>query len=457
MARAVLVLSALAIVAACGDAASDLMEPAAGGDASVRFATRNAFGQPIPDLDAAERRVFEVGDSFFTQNWVTAPSSTEARDGLGPLLNAQACASCHVRDGRGRPPESPDDPERGTLVRLSVPGETAWGGPVPDPVYGDQFQDRAISGVEPEGTVVTTYREITGSYADGTPYTLSEPLHGFTDLAYGPLDPDVLTSTRVAPQLIGMGLLEAVPEADLLALADPDDEDGDGVSGRPNYVTPGLDGTRQLGRFGWKANTPTVRDQVVDAFLGDIGITSDEHPEQNCPAAATACREAPHGGTPEIPADRVDDVEMYMQTLGVPERRNLDDPAVAEGARLFASLGCSACHTPTLTTGDHPVTQLAGQVIHPFSDLLLHDMGPGLADGRPDFLASGSEWRTPPLWGIGLVETVNGHTLFLHDGRARNLEEAVLWHGGEAAAAQAGFTALSAAERDALITFLESL
>ncbi len=457
MARAVLVLSALAIVASCSDPGSGLLEPAGGGDATVRFATINAFGQPMPGLSAAERRSFEVGDSFFTQNWVTAPSSTEARDGLGPLFNAQACASCHVRDGRGRPPATPDDPERGTLVRLSVPGETAWGGPLPDSGYGDQFQDRAISGVEPEGTVATTYREIRGAYADGTAYTLSEPLYDFTDLAYGPMDPDVLTSTRVAPQLVGMGLLEAVPEADILELADPDDEDGDGISGRPNYVTPGPGEPRRLGRFGWKANTPTVRLQVVDAFLGDLGITSDEHPENNCPPTAAACREAPDGGSPEVPADRIDDIEFYMQTLGVPERRNLDDPAVEQGAELFASLGCTACHNPTFTTADHPVPQLGGQVIHPYTDLLLHDMGSGLADGRPDFLATGSEWRTPPLWGIGLVEKVNGHTMFLHDGRARSLEEAVLWHGGEAATAQDRFTALSADERESLIAFLESL
>ena len=450
-------LAALGAVAACGGADPELLDPASGGDATVAFATRNAFGQPIPGLTARERRVFEVGDSFFTQNWVTAPSSTDARDGLGPLLNAQACASCHVGDGRGRPPQSPEDPERGLLVRLSVPGETAWGAPLPEPLYGDQLQDRAISGVAAEGIVRITHEEIEGTYADGTTYTLSGPRYDFTDLAYGALDAATLTSPRVAPQVIGMGLLEAVPEAAVLDLADPDDADGDGVSGRPNYVATGPDEPVTLGRFGWKANVATVRDQVAGAFAGDIGITSDEHPEENCPTPAVACLAAPTGGSPEIPADRMDDMEFYSQTLAVPARRGVDEPEVERGAELFAAIGCTACHTPTLLTGDHPVTQLSGQEIHPYTDLLLHDMGPGLADGRPDFLATGSEWRTPPLWGIGLVETVNGHTTFLHDGRARNLEEAVLWHGGEAAGAQGRFTALDAADRAAVVAFLESL
>jgi CxxC motif-containing protein (DUF1111 family) len=453
---AALGLVALSGVAGCGGADPELLDPASGGDATVAFATRNAFGQPIPGLTARERRVFEVGDSFFTQNWVTARASTEARDGLGPLLNAQACASCHVGDGRGRPPQSPEDPERGLLVRLSLAGETAWGAPVPDPVYGDQLQDRAISGVPAEGTVIITHEEVAGSYGDGTTYTLSQPRYQLTDLAYGPIEA-ALTSPRVAPQVVGMGLLEAVPEAAVLDLADPDDADGDGVSGRPNYVATGPGEPERLGRFGWKANVATVRDQVAGAFAGDIGITSDEHPEENCPTPAAACRAAPTGGSPEIPADRMDDMEFYSRTLAVPARRRVDEPEVERGAEVFAAIGCTACHTPTLLTGDHPVSQLSGQEIHPYTDLLLHDMGPGLADGRPDFLATGSEWRTPPLWGIGLVETVNGHSLFLHDGRARSLEEAVLWHGGEAAGAQGRFVALDAADRAAVIAFLESL
>jgi CxxC motif-containing protein (DUF1111 family) len=304
--------------------------------------------------------------------------------------------------------------------------------------------------------VIITHEEVAGSYADGTTYTLSQPRYQLTGLAYGPLEAP-LTSPRVAPQVVGMGLLEAVPEAALLDLADPDDADGNGVSGRPNYVATGPGEPERLGRFGWKANVATVRDQVAGAFAGDIGITSDEHPEENCPTPATACRAAPTGGSPEIPADRMDDMEFYSRTLAVPARRRVDEPEVERGAELFAAIGCTACHTPTLLTGDHPVSQLSGQEIHPYTDLLLHDMGPGLADGRADFLATGSEWRTPPLWGIGLVETVNGHTLFLHDGRARNLEEAVLWHGGEAAGAQGRFTALDAADRAAVIAFLESL
>ena len=317
-------------------------------------------------------------------------------------------------------------------MRLSVSGETDWGAPLPEPVYGDQLQDRAIADVEPEGAIAITHREIEGTYADGSAYTLSEPRYELTDLAYGPLDAGVLTSPRVAPQIIGMGLLEAIPEPAILELADPDDVDGDGVSGRPNYVTGGPGEAAVIGRFGWKANVATVRDQVTGAFAGDIGITSDEHPDELCPTPATACRSRPDRGIARAPRRPRRRHRVLHADAGRPGAAGPRRPRSPRGAELFSTIGCTACHVATLTTGDHPVSQLAGPGDPPYTDLLLHDMGPGLADGRPDFLATGSEWRTPPLWGIGLVETVNGHTTFLHDGRARNLEEAVLWHGGEA-------------------------
>ena len=248
------------------------------------------------------------------------------------------------------------------------------------------------------------------------------------------------------------GLINAWP------LADPDDADGDGISGRPNMVWDIRRSEVVLGRFGWKANEPTVEQQAAAAFLGDIGITSTLFPEENCPAAQDACAAAPNGGTPEIPDERLAQVEFYVQTLAVPAMRNVDDPRVRRGAELFVQTGCAACHRPRHVTGDdHPVEPLRNQTIFPFTDLLLHDMGEGLADGRPDGLATGREWRTPPLWGIGLVEVVNRHTMFLHDGRARSLEEAILWHGGEGQAARDQFMALTRDERDALLQFLRSL
>lgn len=450
--------TALLVVAACSSASgASPLDPNLGGDTTRVDASRNSFALPAPTLDNEERRRFEVGDSFFTQNWVIAPASTDARDGLGPTFNARACASCHVLDGRGMPPGSGDDAALGLLLRLSVPGENDVGGPVPDPVYGGQLQDNSVNGVPAEGHVEVTYALITGVYEDGTEYELRDPTFTIVDLAFGPLGDEVMISPRLAPQVIGMGLLEAVPEATIVALADPDDADGDGISGRVNQAWNPATGQLELGRFGWKANQPTVEAQVADAFVGDIGITSSLHPQQNCPAVQTDCAAAIGGGDPEVTDSRLGSVTFYSRTLSVPAMRDADTDEVRSGAATFESIGCASCHTPTLTTGDSDIDALADQTFHPYTDLLLHDMGEGLADGRPDFDASGSEWRTPPLWGLGLVDDVNGHRFLLHDGRARTFEEAILWHGGEGQDAADAFRSLSAADRAALIRFLESL
>ena len=428
-----------------------------GGETTVKSSNRNSFGLPAANLTNPERRTFEVGDSFFTQNWVTAPSSTDARDGLGPTFNAQSCSSCHTLDGRGSPPLDNDDPERGLLFRLSVPGEGDHGQPLPDPNYGGQLQDRAIIGVRPEGRFLTAWREIPGSYADGESYTLIEPEYHFDELAFGPLHPDIMVSPRIAPAVFGVGLLESIPESDILALADPDDADGDGISGRPNMVWDVRHARTALGRFGWKANVPTVEQQVAGAFLGDIGVTSALFPDNNCPGAQRDCASAINGGTPELTDDRLFKTTFYNRTLAVPAMRDTEDPQVARGAEMFLKANCSACHTPSHTTGQTDISALSGQTIFPYTDLLLHDMGEGLADDRPDFLATGREWRTPPLWGIGLVDNVNNHTRFLHDGRARSVAEAILWHGGEGEASRQAFLNMSSEERDALLRFLDSL
>jgi CxxC motif-containing protein (DUF1111 family) len=434
-------------------------EQLAGGELTVADTTRNAFGHPAPGLSREDGLLFFVGNSFFNQNWVTAPASTTARDGVGPLFNARSCAGCHLRDGRGSPPAPPGEPPAlGLLVRLSVPGEGPHGAPLPEPAYGEQLQDQAILGVPPEGALVVSYAEIAGRFADGEPYSLRAPAYSLGGLAYGRHDPALLLSPRVANQIIGLGLLEALPEAEILALADPDDADGDGISGRANYVWDVASGQLALGRFGWKANQPSLAQQTAAAFNGDMGISTPLFAGQNCADGQRACLEAPDGGQPEIAPDDFAKVVLYTSTLGVPARRNWDDAQVLAGRRLFREIGCASCHTPQRQTGVHPrFDALSNQTIWPYTDLLLHDMGPGLADGRPDFLASGSEWRTPPLWGIGLIPTVNGHSFYLHDGRARSLIEAVLWHGGEAEAARQRVLTLSKAERAALIAFLESL
>ena len=456
----VLLLAAVVLaIAACTDEddvdLSLVYDPMLGGETTAFSVGTNAFELSARNLPNDIRRIFEVGDSFFNQNWVTAPASTEARDGLGPTHNALSCSSCHSHDGRGKPPDHSDDPERGLLLRLSVPGVT---GPTDEPRYGGQLQDRAIIGVPVEGRIVIEYKELPGVYPDSSPYSLRKPVYRIENLAFGPLYPDVMVSPRVAPATIGLGLLEAIPETSILALSDPEDADEDGISGRPNYVMDVQTGSLALGRFGWKANQPSVNQQAAGAFLGDIGITSSLFPNENCPAGQEACRQALNGGEPEIPDERLEKVKIYVQTVAVPAMRDADDEQVKQGARLFVQTQCAACHTPRHVTGNtHPLEPLRNQVIFPYTDLLLHDMGDSLADHRPDGQASGTEWRTPPLWGIGLVETVNGHTMFLHDGRARSMEEAILWHEGEAEESRGKFMNLTKDERNALIRFLESI
>ena len=451
------VATVLLQVGCSGSAGDALLNEKLGGETTAFSADRNAFSHSARNLTNEQRRTFEVGDSFFEQNWVTAPASTDARDGLGPTFNAQSCSSCHVLDGRAKPPEDLDDPERGLLFRLSMPDPEGGDSPVAVPHYGEQMQDRAINGVEPEGRFEVRYVELDGTFADGTEYTLLEPVYVLTDLAFGELPPDVMVSPRIAPVIVGMGLLEAIDESELIKLADPDDLDGDRISGRVNMVWDEEQQRTVVGRFGWKANAGSLMQQAMTAFLQDIGITSFIHPVENCPTVQVDCVAAPNGGEPEIPKARAAKLLLYVRTLAVPAMRNVDDPIVRDGASLFLSAGCASCHTPTFRTGEAEINALSNQVIHPFTDLLLHDMGPGLADGRPDNLASGSEWRTPPLWGLGLLEAVNGHTRLLHDGRARNFSEAILWHGGEARGSRDAFLNMPKKERDALIAFLRSL
>lgn len=453
-----MVVVAMTLQVGCFRPAGDaLLNEKLGGETTAYSTDRNAFSHSARNLTNEQRRTFEVGDSFFEQNWVTAPASTEARDGLGPTFNAQSCSSCHVLDGRAKPPEHPDDPERGLLLRLSVPDPNGGGQPVPVPNYGGQLQDRAIHGVEPEGRFEVHYVEVPGAFADGTKYSLLEPVYVISDLAYGELPPDVMLSPRIAPAIVGTGLLEAIDTHTLVQLADPEDLDGDGISGRVNMVWDDDQGQMVVGRFGWKANAGSLMQQSMNAFQQDIGITSVIHPLENCPAVQTDCAGSPTGGDPEMPAARAEKLLLYVRTLAVPAMRNIDDPMVRDGADIFLRARCASCHVPTHITGDAEIDALSNQTVHPFTDLLLHDMGPGLADGRPDGLATGSEWRTSPLWGLGLIEAVNGHTRLLHDGRARNISEAILWHGGEAEHSRDAFLNMPEEERDALIAFLRSL
>ncbi|MGH7789013.1 MAG: di-heme oxidoredictase family protein [Candidatus Binatia bacterium] len=433
-------------------------DPLSGGSTTVFNQTISAFGQPARNLPLDQRTDFFVGNALFNRSWVSAPSSTVGSDGLGPLFNARSCSSCHFRDGRGSPPLEPGEPSVGLLFRLSVPGATAEGAALPEPSYGGQLNQQAILGVPPEGRVAIAYDLIAGTYGDGDPYELRAPIYTFEALGYGPLADDALVSPRTAPFLIGLGLLAAIDEAVVLENQDPDDADGDGISGRANRVWDRAAARTVLGRFGWKANQPSIEQQNAGAFVGDIGLTSLLFPAENCTAAQEACLAAPNGGVPEVDAIKLDAVTFYTRMLAVPARRDVADPTVQRGEALFHAIGCAGCHRVGLETGASPdAPALAAQRIHPYTDLLLHDMGADLADDRPDFDADGREWRTPPLWGIGLVHTVNRHTLFLHDGRARGFAEAILWHGGEGEAAREAFRDLSRDDRAALVRFLESL
>ena len=461
-------------------AASDfsLPEPgealSGGAATSTRTPDRNAFSHSSANLAFEKRLDFRVGDGVFRKLWVSSPASTKSSDGLGPLYNARACQRCHVRDGRGHPPSGPEDGAVSLLLRLSIPPrdeaeqvalESGRLGAVPDPVYGGQLQDFAIQGHDAEGRIAIAYEEIPVTLADGTQVSLRKPHYRVEKTAFGPLHSEVRISPRVASPMIGLGLLELVPEARILAAADPDDRDGDGISGRPNRVWSEERGLVMLGRFGWKAGQPTVRQQVAAAFSGDMGLGTSLFPDGagDCTEAQTDCRAAPNGNGPrpdnlEVSDRLLDLVTFYSRHLAVPARRDVGAPQVLDGKRLFHEAGCAVCHSPVMVTGDSERNpELAHQTIRPYSDLLLHDMGEGLADHSPEAAADGREWRTPPLWGIGLTALVSGHSRFLHDGRARNLLEAVLWHGGEAQAARDAVVAMETEERAALLRFLESL
>jgi len=428
-----------------------------GGDATnALLLGSNAFNQPAPTLTSDEEDAFFTGNSFFTQSWVQAPASTTARDGVGPTFNARACSGCHFKDGRGVPPD--DDPTAvGLLLRLSIEGQGEHGAPLGDPNYGDQLQDRSLPDIPVEGRFRIELEAIAGEYDDGEAYELRAPRYVLEELAFGELADGVRVSPRLAPQVIGMGLLEAIPEQRLEALADPRDADGDGISGRVNRVWDVEADELRIGRFGWKADQPSVAQQTAAAFLGDLGATSRLFPEQNCPAPQSVCADAIDGGEPEVQDHLFDDVVLYTQTLAVPVRRGADDPEVLRGKALFHEAGCDGCHVATHQTGRSPIAALSEQTIWPYTDLLLHDMGEALSDGRPVFEAEGREWRTPPLWGIGLLEAVNGHERLLHDGRARGVAEAILWHGGEAEAAKESFRTMNEEDREALVRFVRSL
>jgi len=467
--RAALMLGLGAVAAGLhADGATDPLGERTGG-ATTAFANgRNAFSFPFANLSDDERTRFAIGNSFFRRNWVEAPSSTRARDGLGPLFIARSCGGCHVQDGRGAPPELRDgllEPSVALLLRLSIPGKGPHGGPLPDPVYGDQIANAAVRGVAPEARIAVDHVAITGRFADGTPYMLQQPVYRLESLGYGPAAPGLMLSPRIAPQLAGVGLIDAIPVSEIERNAREQSLADGPVKGQVNQVWDAVAGAMRTGRFGWKANVATLAHQSAAAFSGDMGITSSLFPNESCTSGQRACLDAPRGAAgkaPEIDDVTLANVVFYQSTLAPAARRNAAAPQVRLGQQLFARAQCAACHRPSYQTGPAPTeasgsVAVAGQHIWPYTDLLLHDMGAALADGRPDFAASGAQWRTPPLWGIGLIRDVNGHQRLLHDGRANGTLEAILWHAGEAAQARDQVLRMDSVERAALVAFVDSL
>lgn len=421
-----------------------------GGATTLRDGSSKAFSQPAPNLSAASLEKHAAGDVAFEAKFVTGEAPVNG--GLGPLFNNTSCISCHGGDGRGRPP-MPGEAFASMLFRSSLPGRNADGGPLPVPGFGGQMQLRAVQGYAPEADFRIETSDSQGVYGEGRTFVLSVPRYRIVQ-SYQPFPANTLISPRTAPPVFGLGLLEAIPEEAVLRHADPGDADGDGISGKANWVHDVVTGRKTLGRFGWKANTPHLLQQCGAAYLNDMGLRNPLFPKEGCDSPLPYC----DGDSLEIDSATLAAVTFYVSTLAVPARRNAQVTEAVRGESLFHSIQCDHCHIPGFTTDARAaIPELAGQNIAPYTDLLVHDMGPALADHRPDFEADGMEWRTPPLWGIGLTEVVNGHTRFLHDGRARNLEEAVLWHGGEAEKSRRAFQQLPIADRQALLAFLQSL
>lgn len=422
-----------------------------------------SFEQEAYNLHWKLSALFDNGDGVFERPFSPALVSgfRSDADGLGPLYNEFSCEGCHIADGRAAPPQTQGEPLAGLLFRVSIPGKDAHGGPNPHPIYGGQLADKALEGHKPEVIPVITYTEIPGTYDDGTQYSLRKPSYDFSNALYGDLGEDAMTSPRIATAMIGMGLLDAIDIATMKSLADPDDNDGDGISGKINWVWNAETNKLDAGKYGWKAETPTLRQQIADAAVNDMGITNPIFPDETCSEKQVECQKSLSGITnakTELTEVQLDELVTYLEFLAVPGRDPIDHPKAQLGEKLFNQANCNSCHVSSLQTGkDQRRWRLHNQTIHPYTDLLLHDMGEGLADNRPTFDATGSEWRTAPLWGIGMTERVNGHTFFLHDGRARNLAEAILWHGGEAEDSMQEFKAMSKEEREALMAFIRTL
>jgi CxxC motif-containing protein (DUF1111 family) len=423
-----------------------------GGKATVFDESSHALTHSIDGMGERDLRVHELGDAAFESKFVAPPATVFG--GLGSIFNNVSCINCHRNDGGGFP--SAGSATSGLLMRISQDGLDPHGGPLAVTGYGTQIQDQSVFGYSAEASLSISYSEIPFTYPDGSQASLRNPTYTLLN-PYQPFGVPYMLSPRLAPPLIGTGLLDDIPESTILGFVDEGDQDGDGISGKANMVFDPTSGQIRLGRFGLKANTNSVLTQVATAYQQDMGITSYVLPDESS-YGQSQWPAATHTDKPELADSLLKFTTFYIRTLAVPARRNVNDPDVQAGSVIFNQINCSGCHRPTIMTGpDFNLPQLSGQRIHPYTDLLLHDMGDGLADHRPDFLATGKEWKTKALWGLGLLQKSTGTAFYLHDGRARTIEEAILWHDGEAAKSKQAFTGLTKAERNQLMKFLNSL
>ena len=454
--------------------APEEFEELSGGDGTVKVNNKNSFSLPMKNLRADQKIDFLIGNGLFKREWLPAPSIKTSSDGLGPFFNASSCQGCHIKDGRGHPPNLTLDFDDSVsmVFHLSIPPQTEDDvnllnanqiKSIDDPMYGGQLSDFAIGDLLPEGQIEINYEFIPVAFDNGTVVTLSKPIYSIKELNYGNLHPNIQISVRVAQPMIGLGLIQSIDPNDILANQDPDDENNDTVSGVANVVWDNSLNSTNLGLFGWKAAQPSIRQQSADAFHNDMGLSSVHYPNaSNCSEKQTQRNQFENGNDLnddfELSSGQINLIEFYSSHLAVPARRDHDNEKVLAGKKIFYESGCTSCHTPKfITAKSNYSSALSEQLIWPYSDFLLHDLGDDLADESSAFKASGREWRTQPLWGIGLTETVNGHTKFLHDGRANNLLEAILWHGGEAESSKQKILKLSVEEVENLIKFIESL
>lgn len=405
------------------------------GNATAEFDPDFPFLQFIPGLDLSDLSNASKGRELFTAKWTPAPGSRPLLDGLGPLTITSACSNCHFVSGRTPSLEANGDVGLGLLFRL---GDSLGNH---DPYYGGQLQTAATIGSS-EGHVSWKFDANKKPIFTLTTYQmeLTEGIH------LGP---------RLSPQLVGIGLLDLVSEQDILSREDEFDSNNDGISGRAHWRT--VNGKKVLGRFGWKAMQPSLEHQSAGAFQQDMGLTTSINPSEPCTPLQTNCADQPNGGEPEVSDSSLFAINDFLTLLSVPARRIDNQETFDQGANIFADIGCAQCHQPTLTTADssqYPL--LANQLIYPYTDLLLHDMGEELSDYVKEGDANPREWRTPPLWSLGLIEKVEG-SRFLHDGRAATLEEAIIWHGGEAMNAKDNFNSLSINDKKILLNFLRAI